>query len=226
MGIGCTHTQNTQMIFGSTCPGICVRTFKSRANSGPQDRKQRIEDELVDRLGKAALLDAQAQGGLGQSASRAITLGLARRRGWFSSCHRNGMSLHPIFFNLADETSKAAPSHGAMDILNWITFISRIGQSIIDDTLIMGQLSFLMQEAAQTSASCSWLNAVEGFFAKLTRRRLKFGVFHSVVDLHAAINRFIREYNANSPKSFIWKAKPDDIIAARNRGFQTLESIH
>lgn len=37
--------------------------------------------------------------------------------------------------------------------------------------------------------SCSWLNAVEGFFAKVTRRRLKNGVFHSVVDLQAAINR-------------------------------------
>lgn len=43
--------------------------------------------------------------------------------------------------------------------------------------------------------SCSWLNAVEGFFAKLTRRRLKHGVFHSVVDLQAAINRFIKEHN-------------------------------
>ena len=30
-----------------------------------------------------------------------------------------------------------------------------------------------------TPTSCSWLNAVEGFFAKLTRRRLKRGVFHS-----------------------------------------------
>ena len=39
--------------------------------------------------------------------------------------------------------------------------------------------------------SSSWLNAVEGFLAKLTRRRLKHGVFHSVVDLEAAINRFI-----------------------------------
>jgi len=77
-----------------------------------------------------------------------------------------------------------------------------------------------------TPTSCSWLNAVEGFFAKLTRRRLKNGVFHSVVDLQAAINRFIREYNAANPKPFIWKANPDDIIAARNRGFQTLESIH
>jgi transposase len=77
-----------------------------------------------------------------------------------------------------------------------------------------------------TPTSCSWLNAVEGFFAKLTRRRLKHGVLHSVLDLQAAINRFIRQYNADHPKPFIWKANPNDIIAARNRGFQTLESIH
>ena len=77
-----------------------------------------------------------------------------------------------------------------------------------------------------TPPSCSWLNAVEGFFAKLTRRRLKHGIFHSLVDLQAAINRFVREYNAANPQPFIWKAHPDDIIAARNRGFQTLESIH
>ena len=77
-----------------------------------------------------------------------------------------------------------------------------------------------------TPTSASWLNAVEGFFAKLTRRRLKHGVFHSLVDLQAAINRFVREYNVENPRPFIWKADPDDIIAARNRGFQTLESIH
>src|ERR1700716_1503520 len=34
-----------------------------------------------------------------------------------------------------------------------------------------------------TPTSASWLNAVEGFFAKLTRHRLKRGVFRSVVDL-------------------------------------------
>jgi transposase len=76
-----------------------------------------------------------------------------------------------------------------------------------------------------TPTSSSWLNAVEGFFAKLTRRRLKHGVFHSLVDLQAAINRFIAEHN-RQPKPFIWKADPNKIIAARNRGFQTLESIH
>jgi transposase len=48
-----------------------------------------------------------------------------------------------------------------------------------------------------TPTSACWLNAVEGFFAKLTRRRLKRGVFTGIVDLQAAINRFLRETNAN-----------------------------
>ena len=50
--------------------------------------------------------------------------------------------------------------------------------------------------------------------------------FPSVVDLQAAINRFIAEYNAAHPKPFIWTVKPDAIIAAQNSGFQTFESIH
>ena len=64
-----------------------------------------------------------------------------------------------------------------------------------------------------------FLNAVEGFFAKLTRRRLKNGVFHAVVDLQAAINRFIKEHN-QQPRPFVWRADPGDIIAAVSRGHQ------
>ena len=51
-----------------------------------------------------------------------------------------------------------------------------------------------------TPTSASWLNAVEGFFAKLTRQRLKRGVFQSVVDLQLAINRFVAETNADPHK--------------------------
>src|SRR5215471_10768080 len=53
-----------------------------------------------------------------------------------------------------------------------------------------------------TPTSASWLNAVEGFFAKLTNRRLKRGVFRSVADLEDAINRFVAETNAD-PKPFV-----------------------
>jgi hypothetical protein len=62
-------------------------------------------------------------------------------------------------------------------------------------------------------------------FARLTQRRLKRGVFHSLVDLQAAINRYLAEHNTN-PRPFVWTANPDAIIAAAKRGYQTLEAIH
>jgi transposase len=76
-----------------------------------------------------------------------------------------------------------------------------------------------------TPTSASWLNAVEGFFAKLAKRRLKRGVFCSIVDLQAAINRFLAETN-DDPKPFTWTADPEKIIAAVRRGHQALDSIH
>jgi transposase len=76
-----------------------------------------------------------------------------------------------------------------------------------------------------TPTSSSWLNAVEGFFAKLTKRRLKRGAFHSLVALQAAINRFLAEANAD-PRPFHWTKDPDKIIAAVRRGHQMLDSIH
>jgi hypothetical protein len=72
--------------------------------------------------------------------------------------------------------------------------------------------------------SCSWLNAIEGFFAILTKRRLKHGVFRSVGDLQAAINRFLEEHNVES-KPFKWTADPDKIIAAVRRGHQAQSGI-
>ena len=76
-----------------------------------------------------------------------------------------------------------------------------------------------------TPTSASWLNAVEGFFAKLTRRRLQRGVFRSVDDLKAAINRFIADTNTD-PTPFVWTADPRRVLAAVKRGNQTLESVH
>ena len=76
-----------------------------------------------------------------------------------------------------------------------------------------------------TPTSASWLNAVEGFFATLTRRRLKRGIFHSVLDLNQAIREYIEAHNAD-PKPFVWTAPADTIIAKVNRGKHLLESIH
>ncbi len=57
------------------------------------------------------------------------------------------------------------------------------------------------------------------------KRTLKRGGFHALVDLQAAINRFVAETTEN-PKPFCWTADPDTIIAAVKRGYQALDSIH
>src|SRR5689334_22264760 len=54
-----------------------------------------------------------------------------------------------------------------------------------------------------TPTSGSWLNAVETFFSKLTRRRLRRGVFRSSIELQEAINRYIAEHN-DGPAPFVW----------------------
>src|SRR6059058_5090636 len=66
-----------------------------------------------------------------------------------------------------------------------------------------------------TPTSGSWLNAVEGFFSALTRRRLRRGVFGSIVELQAAINRYIDEHNGD-PAPFVWTKTADHIIAKLN----------
>jgi hypothetical protein len=50
-------------------------------------------------------------------------------------------------------------------------------------------------------------DAVETFFSTLTRRRLKRGVFRSIVELQAAINRYLAEHN-QAPRPFTWTAPP------------------
>jgi hypothetical protein len=76
-----------------------------------------------------------------------------------------------------------------------------------------------------TPTSCSWLNAVETFLSRLTRRRLKRGVFRSIVDLQAAIKRFIEDHNTE-PQPFVWTADPRTILDKVTRGTKVLASLH
>jgi len=54
-----------------------------------------------------------------------------------------------------------------------------------------------------TPTSASWLNAVEGFFSAITRRRIRRGAFASVADLQDAIARYIAAHN-KAPRPFAW----------------------
>jgi transposase len=67
-----------------------------------------------------------------------------------------------------------------------------------------------------TPTSSSWLNAVENFFSVLTRKRIRRGSFHSIVDLQAAINRYLEEHNTE-PRPFVWTASAASILAKLDR---------
>lgn len=59
--------------------------------------------------------------------------------------------------------------------------------------------------------SCSWLNLVERFFAEITSKRIRRGVFRSVLQLIDAIDAYIEANNRN-PKAFKWTKTANDIL--------------
>jgi transposase len=67
-----------------------------------------------------------------------------------------------------------------------------------------------------TPTSSSWINQIERFFALLTARALKRGVFRSIADLEKAIRAYIAATNTD-PKPFRWTKTADDILASIQR---------
>jgi transposase len=72
-----------------------------------------------------------------------------------------------------------------------------------------------------TPTSGSWLNQVERFFAEITEKRIRRGVFRSVAALEKAIMEYLASHNEN-PKPFVWTANADLIL---NRVKQVCERI-
>ena len=63
-----------------------------------------------------------------------------------------------------------------------------------------------------TPTSSSWLNQVERWFAVLTEKQLRRGVFRSTRELEQAIEQYIDQHNAAS-KPFIWTKTADQLLA-------------
>jgi transposase len=62
-----------------------------------------------------------------------------------------------------------------------------------------------------TPTSASWLNLVERFFAQITTKRIRRGVFKNVRQLEQAIHDYLDSHNQN-PTPFIWTATADEIF--------------
>lgn len=75
-----------------------------------------------------------------------------------------------------------------------------------------------------TPTSASWLNLIERWFAEITNKRIRRGVFTSVGELKDAIMGYIDEHNEN-PRRFVWHAKAESILEKYRRAKATLDKF-
>jgi len=101
-----------------------------------------------------------------------------------------GLAVHMILDNYA--------THKHQDVKDWLVKHPRF------------QLHF-------TPTSSSWLNLVERWFRDLTGKALRRGVFHSVPDLIASIEEYMKVHN-NEPKPLVWTATAESILTKVRRG--------
>ena len=70
----------------------------------------------------------------------------------------------------------------------------------------------------------SWINLVERWFAEITNKRIRRGVFRSVKELETAIREYIDVHN-ETPKPFVWTRTADQILASIARFAQRTTAI-
>jgi transposase len=75
-----------------------------------------------------------------------------------------------------------------------------------------------------TPTSSSWVNLVERFFAELTDKAIRRGVFRHVRELEAAIRTYIDKRNRN-PRPYVWTASVASILEKRARAKDALVRV-
>ena len=106
-----------------------------------------------------------------------------------------GIAVHMILDNYA--------THKHKDVKTWLAKHPRF------------QLHF-------TPTSSSWLNLVERWFRELTDKAIRRGVFHSVPDLIAAIEKYMEVHN-DQPKRLVWTATAESILTKVRRSRVALD---
>lgn len=67
-----------------------------------------------------------------------------------------------------------------------------------------------------TPTGASWINLVERWFALLTEKQIRRGIFRSTRELETTIRDYVQIYN-DHPKPFIWTKTADEILASLAR---------
>jgi hypothetical protein len=90
--------------------------------------------------------------------------------------------------------------------------------------LPLSEIGYARARASRTIRQRESLNPDEGSFATLTKRRLKRGVFRSIVALQTAINRFLAEHNRDPRPTGGPKAQQNH--RRREERVPSVDSIH
>jgi transposase len=75
-----------------------------------------------------------------------------------------------------------------------------------------------------TPTSSSWLNQVERFFAEITDKAIRRGVFRSVHELEEAIMAFLAHRNEH-PTPYTWTASVEAIMEKIDRARTALKNV-
>ena len=153
---------------------------------------------------------------------------------------RNGTTTLFAALNMLDGSviGQCMPRHRHREFLRFLKTIDKQTPAHLDLHLIVDNYATHKTEAVKrwlkrhkrfhlhfTPTSASWLNMVERFFAEITRKRIRRGVFKSVAELESAIMEYLKNHNAD-PTPFVWTKSADEILRKVARAKQALESKH
>jgi transposase len=153
---------------------------------------------------------------------------------------RNGTTTLFAALNMLDGTviGQCMDRHRHLEFLRFLKTIDQQTPAQLDLHLIVDNYSTHKTPAVKrwlkrhkrfhlhfTPTSASWLNMVERFFAEITRKRIRRGVFTSVAALKCAIFEYLEIHNA-APKPFVWTKSADEILKKVARAKHVLESQH
>jgi transposase len=124
---------------------------------------------------------------------------------------------------------KCFPRHRGKEFLNFLREIENNVPDDLDVHLVIDNYATHKTPAIRrwlvkrprwhvhfTPTSASWINQVERFFANLTEKQIRRGVFHSTRELEQAIRGYIATVN-DHPKPFRWTKSADHILASIKR---------
>ena len=153
---------------------------------------------------------------------------------------RNGTTCLFAALNVLEGTviGSCYPRHRNIEFLKFLRKISRETPKKLDLHLILDNYGTHTHPNVKkwlekhprfhlhfTPTSSSWVNLIERWFAEITRKRIRRGVFKSIPDLIAAIDDFIKSHNEN-PTTFVWTKKVDQILDKVNRCKAVMETLH